>query len=253
MIYENELIQSRYENLNKLYEKGIKPYGQKFTITHSSGEILDHHEELENTDISLAGRIMSIREHGKACFGNLKDGTGQIQFYLNIDGVGEDNFELFKLFDLGDFVGIKGTVFVTRRGEVTVRVDEFVMLSKALRPLPEKWHGLKDIEIRYRQRYLDLIVNDEVRETFVHRSIIIQEIRELLNERGFLEVETPVMSVVAGGAAARPFQTHHNALDIDLFLRIATELHLKRLLVGGFEKVYELGKVFRNEGISTHP
>lgn len=251
MIYENELIQSRYENLHKLYEKGIKPYGQKFTVTHNSGEILEHHEKLEDTDISLAGRIMSIREHGKACFGNLQDGTGQIQFYLNIDGVGTDNFELFKLFDLGDFIGIKGTVFVTRRGEVTIRVDEFVMLSKALRPLPEKWHGLKDIEIRYRQRYLDLIVNEEVRETFVHRSIIIQDIRELLNERGFLEVETPVMSVVAGGAEARPFQTHHNALDIDLFLRIAHELYLKRLLVGGFEKVYELGKVFRNEGIST--
>lgn len=251
MNYENELIQSRYENLHELCKKGVEPYGQKFITTHNSREILDQYEELKDMDISLAGRIMSIREHGKACFGNLQDGEGQIQFYLNVDGVGEENIEIFKLFDLGDFIGIKGAVFVTRRGEITIRVDEFKMLSKALRPLPEKWHGLKDIEIRYRQRYLDLIVNKEVRETFVHRSIIIQTIRELLNERGFLEVETPIMTAVAGGAEARPFQTHHNALDIDLFLRIATELHLKRLLVGGVEKVYELGKVFRNEGIST--
>lgn len=251
MNQENELIRARYEKLNELYNRGIEPYGNKFEVTHKSPEILNNFEKLNDTVVSLAGRVISIRGHGKACFGNLQDAEGKIQFYLNVNGIGQELFDLFKLLDIGDFIGIKGTVFQTRRGEITVQVDDYSLLSKSLRPLPEKWHGLKDVELRYRQRYLDLIANTEVKDTFVLRSKIIQGLRDILNERGFLEVETPMMSTVAGGAAARPFRTYHNALDIDLFLRIATELHLKRLLVGGMEKVYELSKVFRNEGIST--
>ncbi len=251
MNLENELIKARYDKLNELYEKGIEPYGNRFEVTHSSVEILDKYEDLKDSNVSLAGRIISIREHGKACFGNIQDGEGKIQFYLNIDGIGSEQFELFKLLDIGDFVGIKGAAFQTRRGETTIQVQEYTLLSKSLRPLPEKWHGLKDVELRYRHRYLDLIANAEVKNTFILRSKIIQGLRNFLNERGFLEVETPMMSTVAGGASARPFRTYHNALDTNLFLRIATELHLKRLLVGGMDKVYELGKVFRNEGIST--
>lgn len=251
MNQENELIKIRHEKLKEIYNKGIDPFGQKYNVTHLSSDILECFEAVENQEVSLAGRLVSIREHGKACFGNIQDGGGKIQFYFNINGIGEEMFELFKLMDIGDFLGIEGTPFKTRRGEITVEVKSYTILSKSLRPLPEKWHGLKDVELRYRQRYLDLIANENVKKTFVLRSRIIQSFRNQLNERGFLEVETPTMSTVAGGASARPFQTHHNALDTDLYLRIATELHLKRLLVGGMDKVYELGKVFRNEGIST--
>ena len=253
MEQENELIQARHRKLNELLERGINPYAQNFKAEFGSAEVLENFEEYSENEtiVTLAGRIISIREHGKACFGNIKDGQGKIQFYLNINGIGEEAFDIFKLLDIGDIIGIKGTVFQTRRGEITVNLHNYVILSKSLRPLPEKWHGLKDVELRYRHRYLDLIVNEEVKETFITRSKIIQGIRDILNEEGFLEVETPMMSTVAGGASARPFRTYHNALDVNLFLRIATELHLKRLLVGGMDKVYELGKVFRNEGIST--
>ncbi len=251
MEQDNELIRIRYEKLNELVKQGVDPYNQKFEVTHTSTEVFENYEELKDAVVAVAGRIISIREHGKACFGHLQDGKGNIQFYLNVDGIGPELFEQFKLCDIGDIIGVKGKVFCTRRGEITIQAQEYFVLAKSLRPLPEKWHGLKDVELRYRQRYLDLIVNKEVKETFILRSKIIQGIRDILNERDFLEVETPMMSTIAGGASARPFRTYHNALDVNLFLRIATELHLKRLLVGEMEKVYELGKVFRNEGIST--
>ncbi len=251
MEQDNELIQARHHKLNELLSKGINPYNQNFKVTDASRDILNNYEEFEGAKVALGGRIISIREHGKACFGHLQDEQGKIQFYFNVSAIGEEQFELFKLLDIGDIIGIEGKVFKTRRGEITVQLDDYVILSKSLRPLPEKWHGLKDVELRYRQRYLDLIVNKEVKDTFILRSKIIKGLRDILDDRGFLEVETPMMSTVAGGASARPFRTYHNALNVNLFLRIATELHLKRLLVGGMGKVYELGKVFRNEGIST--
>jgi len=251
MSQKDDLIQSRHEKLNEWYRRGYNPYGESFEAKQKSQEIVDNLEEYQDKTVSLAGRIVSKREHGKATFAHLQDSRGTIQVYLNVDGIGEENYELFRLTDIGDFIGVNGTVFRTRRGEVTVALNNFEILTKSLRPLPEKWHGLKDVEIRYRQRYLDLIVNSGVKETFILRSKILQELRSLLNEQDFLEVETPMMSTIAGGASARPFKTYHNALGVNLFLRIATELHLKRLLVGGMDKVYELGKVFRNEGIST--
>ncbi len=248
---ENELVQSRHNKLEEIRKRGTEPYGGKFEATGNSREITEKFAEYDGQEVALAGRLMSKRGHGKASFGNIKDSAGQIQIYLNQEGIGKEAYELFALLDIGDFIGVKGSVFKTRRGEITVNVSEYVILSKSLRPLPEKWHGLKDVELRYRQRYLDLIVNDRVKETFIIRSRVIQYIRDILNEDGYMEVETPMMSVVAGGASARPFRTHHNALGLDLYLRIATELHLKRLLVGGMDRVYELSRVFRNEGIST--
>jgi len=195
--------------------------------------------------------MLSKRGHGKASFVDILDTKGKIQIYIKIDEVGEEKYQEFKeYYDIGDIIGVKGEVFKTHKGEISIKAKEIEMLTKCLRPLPEKWHGLKDVDTRYRKRYLDLIVNPQVRDTFIKRSLIIRSIRKFLDDRGFLEVETPVLSPIAGGAAARPFITHHNALDIDLYLRIATELHLKRLIVGGFDKVYELGRVFRNEGIS---
>ena len=247
----NELIKVRLKKLALLREKGIEPYGAKYEVSQYSTDIMAQFEYLEGKEVSIAGRLISIRAHGKASFANLQDYRGQIQIYLRLDQLGEEKYGLFDLLDLGDFIGVRGTVFRTNKGEITVSVLDFRFLAKALRPLPEKWHGLKDVELRYRQRYLDLIVNQEVKQTFINRSLIIQALRDLLNEQGFIEVETPMMSSIAGGALARPFVTYHNALDMKLYLRIATELHLKRLLVGGLDRVYEIGRIFRNEGIST--
>lgn len=247
----NELMEIRRKKLQDLIDSGIDPYGGKFERTHHTKDIIDRFEELEETEVVIAGRLLSSRTHGKASFADLEDGKGRIQLYVRVDQVGEEAYELFNKLDIGDIVGVRGTVFRTKRQELSVRVKEVTVLAKSLRPLPEKWHGLKDVELRYRQRYVDLIVNPEVREVFVIRSQIIQALREFLIERDFLEVETPMLNVIPGGANARPFVTHHNALDMDLYMRIAPELYLKRLLVGGFEKVFEIGKNFRNEGIST--
>ncbi len=247
----NELMQIRHEKIDELKSKGIDPFGQKFERAQYADEILNNFEQFQDKSVALAGRVMSKREHGKASFAHVQDISGRIQFYIRQDDVGEDMYSIFNILDIGDLVGIEGSVFKTRRGEVTINVSNLKMLSKSLQPLPEKWHGLKDVDLRYRKRYIDLIVNPEVRQVFVKRSKIIKAMRQFLDTKGFLEVETPTMHTIAGGATARPFTTHHNALDIDLYMRIALELHLKRLLVGGMEQVYEIGRVFRNEGIST--
>ena len=254
----NDQLIVRREKMEALRQQGIDPFGQRFERLHYAEDILKRFdgltkEELEADphEVQIAGRIMTKRQQGKAGFAPIQDMTGRIQIYVRLDTVGEKAYELFKQADLGDIVGIKGTVFKTNRGETTVKVVTFLPLTKALRPLPDKYHGLKDVEQRYRKRYVDLIINPEVKETFIKRSQIIAAIRRYLDQRGFLEVETPTLHHIAGGAAARPFITHHNALDMDLYLRIAIELHLKRLIVGGLEKVYEIGRVYRNEGIST--
>lgn len=247
----NELMAVRRDKLQSLIDQGIDPYGEKFVRTHTAAEILADFDSLEGKRAILAGRIMSMRVHGKASFADLMDQTGRIQLYFRINTLGEEGYALLEKLDIGDILGITGKIFRTRRGEISVEVGEMKFLSKSLRPLPEKWHGLKDVDLRYRQRYVDLIVNPDVRRVFEIRSKIIQSLRSILTEKGYMEVETPMLNVVAGGANARPFLTHHNALDMDIFLRIAPELYLKRLLVGGFEKVFELGKNFRNEGIST--
>ncbi|MDS1030974.1 lysine--tRNA ligase [Bacillota bacterium LX-D] len=241
----------RRQKMEELREQDIDPFGERFERTHMADEIITNFEQLENQNVSIAGRIMAKRGHGKASFAHIQDLSGRIQIYVRLDNVGESNYELFTKLDIGDIIGVKGTVFRTKMGEISVSAQEVTLLTKSLRPLPEKWHGLKDVETRYRQRYVDLIVNPEVKKDFVLRSKIIRSMRNYLDSRGFLEVETPVLHTIAGGAAARPFITHHNALDIDLYMRIALELHLKRLLVGGLERVYEIGRVFRNEGIST--
>ena len=246
----SELMRVRREKMAALEAKGIEPFARKYNVTHHANDIIVDFEKLEGQSVQLAGRIMAVRGHGKTSFVNLMDMSGRIQVYFRQDAIGEDQYENFNLLDIGDMIGIEGVVFKTQRGEMSVKVSGFEVLAKSLRPLPEKWHGLKDVETRYRQRYLDLIVNPEVRNTFVARSKIIKSLRRILDERDYLEVETPVMHPIAGGAAARPFTTHHNALDMDLYLRIAPELYLKRLIVGGFERVYEVARVFRNEGIS---
>ncbi|MEJ9211543.1 lysine--tRNA ligase [Bacillus smithii] len=248
----------RREKLESLRSKGIDPFGKRFERTHLSQEIRSEYEALDNEElenknvkVAVAGRIMTKRGKGKAGFAHIQDLTGQIQIYVRKDNVGDSEYDLFKTADLGDIVGVTGTVFKTKVGELSIKVDHFELLTKSLRPLPDKFHGLKDVEQRYRQRYLDLIVNPESKQTFITRSLIIQSMRRYLDAHGYLEVETPMMHAIAGGAAARPFITHHNALDMPLYMRIAIELHLKRLIVGGLEKVYEIGRVFRNEGIST--
>lgn len=247
----NELMLVRRQKMEQIRESKIDPFGDSFPRTHLAQVIKDNFKDLLDQEVAVAGRIMSRRGHGKASFIHIQDGSGQVQIYLRQDDVGKETYKLFKKVDIGDIVGIKGFVFQTKVGEISVAAKDFKLLTKSLRPLPEKWHGLQDVELRYRQRYLDLIVNPDVRKVFVLRSKIIGAMRKFLDARGFLEVETPMMQTVAGGASARPFITHHNTLDMDLYLRIALELHLKRLLVGGLEKVYEIGRVFRNEGIST--
>ena len=248
----SELLQIRRDKLKSLQDEGRDPYAEvKFDVTHHALPIKENFEEMENVDVVIAGRMMSKREMGKASFCDILDKTGRIQAYVKIDEIGIEEYERFKKLDIGDIIGIKGFVFKTRRGEISIHVKELKLLSKSLRPLPEKWHGLKDTETRYRQRYVDLIVNPDVRRNFEIRSGFIKYLRNFLDNRGFMEVETPVLNTLAGGAAARPFITHHNTLDIDMYMRIATELHLKRLIVGGFERVYEVGRIFRNEGMDT--
>lgn len=253
----NVLINERVKKLRQLRERGIDPYPHQFNRSYLMGEIvdkfkddLDRNQETEKR-VKLGGRIMAFRDMGKASFLDLKDGSGTLQGYTNIDLLGEDAYELLKNLDVGDFIGIEGNIFTTRRGELSVKIDDFTLLSKSIRPLPEKWHGLQDVEKRHRQRSMDILTNDEVKERFIARSKLVARFREVLNDMGFLEVETPIMQPTPGGASAEPFVTHHNALDQDLYLRIAPELYLKRLVVGGMEKVYELGKSFRNEGISS--
>lgn len=252
----NELMKVRRDKLAAFEAKGVAPFGHRFEVSHHAKDVLEQFGHLEgeeesSEEITIAGRLMAIRGHGKASFSVLMDRSGRIQIYFKLDVLGEEKYSQFKLLDIGDIIGVKGHVFRTRRGEITVRVDDFDMLSKSLRPLPEKFHGLTDTEIRYRQRYVDLIMNPEVMNTFVARTNIISLIREYLDERDYIEVETPVLGTIAGGAAARPFITHHNTLDLDMYLRIATELNLKRLIVGGMERVYEMGRVFRNEGMDV--
>ena len=248
----NELMIIRREKLEKLKQNNKNPFEiTKFDITHTSKEIIDNYEELEGKDVTIAGRIMAKRIMGKASFCHIQDGDGKIQSYVSINDLGEESYKQFKEDDIGDIIGITGFVFKTRTGEISIHAKEVILLSKSLRPLPEKFHGLKDTDLRYRQRSVDLIMNPEVKETFKKRSLIIKEIRNMLDEKGFMEVETPILQTIPGGASARPFITHHNTLDIDMYLRIATELYLKRLIVGGFDKVYEIGRNFRNEGMDT--
>lgn len=257
----NDQMQVRRQKLQELIDLGIDPFGKRFERSATASELKSQwdefskeelHDKEDESHVSIAGRLMTKRGKGKAGFAHVQDLTGQIQIYVRKDQIGEEDFDnLWKGADLGDIVGIEGVMFKTNTGELSVKAKTFTLLSKALRPLPDKFHGLQDIEQRYRQRYLDLITNQDSTQTFINRSKIIQEMRNYLNKQGFLEVETPMMHQIAGGAAARPFVTHHNALDATLYMRIAIELHLKRLIVGGLEKVYEIGRVFRNEGVST--
>ncbi len=249
----NEQMQVRLDKMHKIEEKGLKPFGYRYEYTHRSGDVKEQFDVLSEaeTEVKLAGRVMAIRGHGKTCFMDMQDKDGRIQVYVRKDVLGEENYALIKMMDIGDTVGVTGTVFRTHMGEVSIKASALEMLSKSLRPLPEKWHGLKDVETRYRQRYVDLIVNPDVRDTFVKRSQIIRSVRNVLDSHGFLEVETPILNTIAGGAAARPFISYHNALDMQVYMRIAPELYLKRLIVGGMDRVYELGRVFRNEGIDN--
>jgi lysyl-tRNA synthetase class 2 len=247
----------RRQKLTTLRSQGIEPYQSRFDRTHSSAEALALYEQAEKSGgsearterVALAGRLVAIRVMGKATFAHIQDFAGRIQLLAKVDKLGEEAYKRFTDLDLGDIIGVHGTLFRTKRGEITCEIEDFVLLAKALRPLPEKYHGLKDKELRYRQRYLDLIANPEVMDVFLARSRMVEETRTFLKGRGFVEVETPVLQAMAGGAAARPFRTHHNALDMDLYLRIALELYLKRLIIGGFDRVYEVGRIFRNEGM----
>ena len=247
-----ELLRIRREKLKALQDEGRDPFQiTKFDVTHHTQDIKDNFDAMEGSAVSVAGRLMSKRGMGKVSFCDLQDKTGRIQIYARKDEMDEVTYDRFKKYDIGDIVGVKGEVFRTQRGEMSVRAREITLLSKSLRPLPEKFHGLTDKEIRYRQRYVDLIMNPESKRNFEIRSRFVAYLRRYLDDLGFMEVETPVLSPIAGGANARPFITHHNAQDIDMYMRIATELHLKRLIVGGMERVYEVGRIFRNEGMDT--
>ena len=246
----DHLMQVRREKLDKLRAEGKDPFQiTKFNRTHTTKQIIDNYDELEGKDVTIAGRLMAKRIMGKASFCHVQDGEGKIQSYVSINDLGEESYKQFKEDDIGDIIGITGFVFKTRTGEISIHAKEVTLLTKSLKPLPEKFHGLKDTDLRYRQRYVDLIVNPEVRDTFIKRSMIIKELRNILDEKGYLEVETPILNNLITGDAARPFKTHHNTLDLDMYLRIAPELNLKRLIVGGFDKVYEVCKNFRNEGM----
>lgn len=248
----NEILKIRREKLSHLQEEGADPFQQTvYDRDAYTVDITEHFEEMEGKSVSVAGRLMSKRGMGKASFADLRDRYGRIQLYVRVDELGEVPYAAYKKLDIGDIVGVRGEVFKTHKGEISIKASEVTLLAKSLQPLPEKWHGLKDTDLRYRRRYVDLIINPEVRETFEKRSAIIREIRNFMDNRGFIEVDTPMLNTIPGGAAARPFITHHNALDIDMYMRIATELHLKRLIVGGMERVYEMGRIFRNEGMDV--
>ena len=247
---ENHLIQVRKEKLKALIEAGKNPYElTEFNRSHVTTEIFENYEDLEGKEVAIAGRIMGKRIMGKASFAHVQDPYGKIQLYVSVNDLGEESYKAFKEDDIGDIVGVRGFVFKTKTGEISIHAKEVTLLSKSLRPLPEKFHGLKDTDLRYRQRYVDLIINPEVKDTFIKRIQILKEIRSFLDNLGYLEVETPILNNISGGASARPFITHHNTLDIDMYLRIALELNLKRLIVGGFDRVYEMNRVFRNEGM----
>lgn len=247
----NDQMQHRRDKLTQYEDKGVYPFGQRFVVREHTQEVKDDFINFDGQPVVMAGRLMTMRSHGKTAFANIRDKAGDIQIYFRKDVMGEEAYEFVKMLDIGDIIGIEGHVFRTHKGEITVKVNTLTLLSKSLRPLPEKWHGLTNTELRYRQRYVDLIVNPEVRDTFVKRSKIVAKIRQYMMAHDFMEVETPMMHAIPGGAAARPFITHHNALDIDIYMRIAPELYLKRLIVGGMERVFEMNRCFRNEGIDN--